>query len=212
MASKETKTILAIETAVDGGSVALSCGDGRSDGRRIAPSGRASEYVLVAVEHLLTEANIELSSVDHIAVSAGPGSFTGIRIGYATALGLADSMNCHFSSHSLNQAFANRARMHMGTIRSMIATGRGYMAIQDFRSDGDSVTADGEIELVSIESLQSMQSANAVEIVCDQSIASAVSGISISRTVIECPALVIAELANQEPDEVIEPIMLSKSL
>ncbi len=50
-----------------------------------------SENLLPLVDSALTAGGYDLSSIDLIAVSAGPGSFTGVRIGVATVKGLAYS-------------------------------------------------------------------------------------------------------------------------
>ena len=52
-----------------------------------------SEILMPAIERLLALSGQELGSMDYVAYTAGPGSFTGIRIGAATALGLARSIN-----------------------------------------------------------------------------------------------------------------------
>ncbi len=79
--------ILAIESASPHGSVALVAGD-RVRGEIVLPTGRqASETFLSAVDRLLREAGGEAAAVTHVAVSAGPGSFTGLRVGMAAAKG-----------------------------------------------------------------------------------------------------------------------------
>ena len=50
-----------------------------------------SEKLLLLVSHLLQELNLSLKEVETIAVAQGPGSFTGLRIGMATAKGLAQA-------------------------------------------------------------------------------------------------------------------------
>ena len=50
-----------------------------------------SETLLPMISGMLKSAGVELRDVDKIAVSAGPGSFTGLRIGISTAKGLADA-------------------------------------------------------------------------------------------------------------------------
>ena len=50
---------------------------------------QTTEALLPAIELLLKNCAITMNDIDLIAVSAGPGSFTGVRIGVATAKGLA---------------------------------------------------------------------------------------------------------------------------
>lgn len=79
--------ILAIESATPCGSVALVSG-GRVVGERMLPRERQiSETILSAVDRLLGEAGRGQDAVTHVAVSAGPGSFTGLRVGMAAAKG-----------------------------------------------------------------------------------------------------------------------------
>jgi len=51
-----------------------------------------SEILMPAVDRLFALSGMELSDMDYVAYTSGPGSFTGIRIGAATALGLARSI------------------------------------------------------------------------------------------------------------------------
>ena len=81
--------ILAIETATDVCGVALVHG-GRVIGERSVNEKKIhSEKLLPMIDEILRGAMIPLSSVDAIAVSIGPGSFTGLRIGLSAAKGLA---------------------------------------------------------------------------------------------------------------------------
>lgn len=52
-----------------------------------------SQMLLPMVEEIVTMVGLELKEIDAIAVSAGPGSFTGLRIGSATAKGLGLALN-----------------------------------------------------------------------------------------------------------------------
>ena len=81
--------ILAIETAAEQGGVALFEGQELLGERRIGEGGpHHTAELLPAVDALLAETGRELAQVECIALSVGPGSFTGLRIGLATALGL----------------------------------------------------------------------------------------------------------------------------
>lgn len=51
-------------------------------------SAKHLEYLMPEIDSLLSQAELNIDNVDVIAVVVGPGSFTGIRIGIATAIGL----------------------------------------------------------------------------------------------------------------------------
>lgn len=53
-----------------------------------------STQLMPMVAHVLEQSNIAISEVTAVAVSQGPGSFTGLRIGMATAKGLAQGSGC----------------------------------------------------------------------------------------------------------------------
>ena len=84
--------ILAIETATGCGSVSLTRG-GVDNGRLLAeataqPEITHSRRLLGSVDWILKAAGVEWSHLDGVAVSLGPGSFTGLRIGMAAAKGI----------------------------------------------------------------------------------------------------------------------------
>lgn len=86
-----SKFVLAIESAVGGGSIALSA-DGKTEFAREGAAGVSkAEDLLPKIDDLLEDAAIGFGDIRLIAVSAGPGSFTGLRIGISTAMGLSDA-------------------------------------------------------------------------------------------------------------------------
>ena len=85
---KHTRTILAIETAIAGGSISLTKGSYLLAGTAGGDSVSRAEDLLPRIDELLRASNIQRSDLASIAVSTGPGSFTGLRIGLATAMGL----------------------------------------------------------------------------------------------------------------------------
>lgn len=65
-----------------------------------------SETLLPMISGMLKSAGAELCDVEKIAVSAGPGSFTGLRIGISTAKGLADAAHKPCAAVSTLEAIA----------------------------------------------------------------------------------------------------------
>lgn len=75
--------ILSVDTSATAASVALS-EEGKLIGETfINTSLTHSQTLIPMVEQLLNNTKTEISDIDAIAVNAGPGSFTGVRIGVA---------------------------------------------------------------------------------------------------------------------------------
>lgn len=80
--------ILQIETATTSCSVALAK-DGNVLGfKQIDQRNIHAEVITLFIEELITGAGVSYNDLDAIAVSCGPGSYTGLRIGVSTAKGL----------------------------------------------------------------------------------------------------------------------------
>lgn len=95
------KTIFAFDTATSVASCAL-VRDGVVVGERLAQA----RSVLAAADELLREASLEPAAIDAIVVGTGPGSFTSIRMGLATARGLALALDVPAAGVSTLHAFA----------------------------------------------------------------------------------------------------------
>jgi len=80
-------TVLTLNTSSAKCSASLQRGDLLLE-RESAAQRQSAQRVLPMISELLNEAGIALSELDLIAVVAGPGSFTGVRIGIAVAQGL----------------------------------------------------------------------------------------------------------------------------
>ncbi len=85
-------TTLTIDTATSIASVGLVLADGCCICAEPIRSTNAAQHVLSAVDSVFEEAGIGVEDVSWIAVGRGPGSFTGLRIGLATALGLSEAL------------------------------------------------------------------------------------------------------------------------
>lgn len=79
--------LLAFYTASEPASIALLAGGGEA-AWALEP-GRQLERLVPSAMELLSQAGLRARELDGVAVALGPGSFTGLRVGAATALGLA---------------------------------------------------------------------------------------------------------------------------
>ncbi|MDD8017496.1 MAG: tRNA (adenosine(37)-N6)-threonylcarbamoyltransferase complex dimerization subunit type 1 TsaB [Bacteroidota bacterium] len=85
--------ILAIETATEVCSVALVHHGDVVSSRSVNEKNVHSERLLSLIDAVLVEAHKKPKDIEEIAVSIGPGSFTGLRIGLSTAKGFAMAVN-----------------------------------------------------------------------------------------------------------------------
>lgn len=114
--------ILAIDTSLPALSVALV-----SDGKPLAAlllegTNSRNEKLLPAIDWAFDESGFDRSTLELLAVTRGPGSFTGVRVGLATVQGLSAALDlpvCAMSTHQA-VAFANG-----GPLLVYSAAGRG---------------------------------------------------------------------------------------
>ncbi len=98
--------ILALETSATAASVAV-CDDEALIAQSFQRTGLTHSATLMPmVESMLNNTNITMQDIDLIAVAAGPGSFTGLRIGVSAAKGLAWAEDKPCASVSTLEAMA----------------------------------------------------------------------------------------------------------
>ncbi|MGH9442691.1 MAG: tRNA (adenosine(37)-N6)-threonylcarbamoyltransferase complex dimerization subunit type 1 TsaB, partial [Thermoanaerobaculia bacterium] len=101
--------VLAIDTATPRPGLAIA-GKNREDQRPLPTGRRSSEALLPGIEDILAAASLSLGDVGRIAVCSGPGSFTGIRVGLATAWGLSRARPIPIETFGSLEAVAEIAR------------------------------------------------------------------------------------------------------
>lgn len=205
-----SKFTLAIESAIGGGSLSLRLG-GR-EVENVVGGDRVSraEDLLPNIIEMLRKRSAEVDSIGLIAVALGPGSFTGIRVGIATALGLKKALHipCVGVSTLKAMAFSNS---NGGILTAAVPIGRDQIGYQTFdHGKGRIPIALGEPRAAfTIEA----DSAWLGHIVAHPSICGAVRTANPESTVIEVSpdlANAIGEAAeNNAAERSLEPVFLS---
>ena len=99
-------TILAIESSSQAASIAALNDDGLIFENLLATGFVHSQTLMTILKNNIECAKLKLSDVNLIAVSIGPGSFTGLRIGVATAKGLSTGLNVNCAGISTLKCLA----------------------------------------------------------------------------------------------------------
>ncbi len=103
-------TILCIETSTTVCSVALSCDGKLLFVREVSEGYVHAEKLLPFISEIINESKIKLKDIHAIAVSSGPGSYTGLRIGVSTAKGLCYALDIPLIAVSTLQSLAWKAK------------------------------------------------------------------------------------------------------
>jgi tRNA threonylcarbamoyladenosine biosynthesis protein TsaB len=111
--------VLGFDTATPSTAVGLRLGDGRTPEMRDDPGpgehpGHATRLLAMAGE-LLAGAGVAWNALERIAVGVGPGTFTGLRVGVATARALAQSLSAELVGVSSLRALAEAVDGHETT-------------------------------------------------------------------------------------------------
>lgn len=132
--------ILALDSTAVVGSVAL-CRDDRPLAHFTLKNGNThSETLLPMVKALFDVTGTDVDDVDLFACSAGPGSFTGVRIGVATIKGLAFGKDKCVLGVSALEAMARTQLPRKGLIVPAMDARRGEVYTAVFRAEGDTLT------------------------------------------------------------------------
>jgi len=125
--------ILQIETATTNCSVALSKNGKTIAVKEVNDGYSHAENIHVFIKDILVENKLKYTDLSAIAVSKGPGSFTGLRIGVSSAKGLCFALDIPLISIDTLQVLAKQAQINEGVIISMVDARRmeAYTAVYD---------------------------------------------------------------------------------
>jgi len=128
--------ILCIETTTTNCSVAISVGGKITTIKEINNKQYShAEKLHLFIEDVLNEANIQKTQLDAIAVSKGPGSYTGLRIGVSAAKGLCFALDIPLIAVSTLEALAYQVTSVDGVIIPMLDARRMEVYSAVFNSD-----------------------------------------------------------------------------
>lgn len=106
--------ILSIDTSTRACSVALHQSGQLLGTFQLFIEKASSQVLTVGIEQLLQDTNTQLSALAAIAISKGPGSYTGLRIGTATAKGLCYALQKHLIAVNTLEAMTCEVRRFLG--------------------------------------------------------------------------------------------------
>lgn len=148
--------ILAFDSSAIVASVAL-CEDETVLGELTLNNGNThSETLLPSAELLLSRLSLTVDDVDLFAVSRGPGSFTGVRIGVATVKGLAFGTDKPCIGVSTLEALAFNLLVCDGLICPVMNARRGQVYTALFRAENGTLTRLMPDSAISIEELDAL--------------------------------------------------------
>lgn len=142
---------LGFDTSTDIGSIGLVDGEDVKGEYSFAAKESQSERLLASIDLLLNETCSDISEIEKIAVSRGPGSFTGLRIGISTARGLTEGLQVPLVGISLTDSYYCRVESYPGPVCVLIKDRRNLVYTATFDKQGDKVLDE---ESISIENLE----------------------------------------------------------
>ena len=98
-----------------------------------------AERLHLFIEDVINQANIKKTDLSAVAVSKGPGSYTGLRIGVSTAKGLCYALDIPLISVSTLEALANQVDIKEGLVIPMLDARRMEVYSAVFNAEGNQI-------------------------------------------------------------------------
>jgi len=154
--------VLGIETATQICAVALA-----RDGQLLCEyrsnlKNAHAQIIAGSIEKILQDSQLTAQQLDGIAVSIGPGSFTGLRIGLATAKGIAFAVNCPIAAVPTLEALAQQAPVEEGLICPLIRSRASEVYAALYQRRHGQILLMKDVTVLSITDLPSFTSQDAL--------------------------------------------------
>jgi tRNA threonylcarbamoyladenosine biosynthesis protein TsaB len=211
--------LIAIETATPACAVGVRTSSGNEVTRVVDDGRRHTEALAPAMKTLLDEVDLKPRDIDRVVVDRGPGLFTGLRVGIATAIAFSQGLGCELVGVTSLEMLAGGAfdAGVRGTLVACVDGRRGEVFAQAFLLDGG-VSALDEARVTTareavatwqakgipatftgdgVERYRSDFEAHALASIFDQVVPSLHAGLSLG--------------ASRSPDEVVSPLYLREA-
>lgn len=137
----KTVYIIQIETATKNCSVALSCNGATIALKEIADLGFThAENLHVFIDEILSESGIQFKQISAVAVSQGPGSYTGLRIGVSAAKGLCFSLDIPLIALDTLEILSKQISVKEGLVIPLLDARRMEVYTAVYSSMGKTIT------------------------------------------------------------------------
>lgn len=136
--------LLAVESATLSGGAAILDGDRLLGEITLNIALTHSERLLSAVDRLLADCGLAPGELEGLAVSVGPGSFTGLRVGLATVKGLALALGLPVAPVPTLDALAARLPFAEAAVCPILDARKGEVYLALYRWRGDAMSREGD--------------------------------------------------------------------
>jgi tRNA threonylcarbamoyladenosine biosynthesis protein TsaB len=154
--------ILAIESALLGGSVALLHGDRLLAESQLESQRRTAQTLAPAIHGLLEQARWQPNEVQLVAVTQGPGSFTGLRIGVTTAKAFAYATGAEILGVDTLRVLAHQIDPARRPLWAILDAERGQLFAARFRAGPHGWLEDAPADLFLADTWLSQLSSDAI--------------------------------------------------
>jgi tRNA threonylcarbamoyladenosine biosynthesis protein TsaB len=143
--------LLAIDTATQVASLALHDGGCVRAEMTWTPTDRHTVELMPRIDAMLTQLGVSACELAAVAVSIGPGSFTGLRIGLAIAKGLALANDIPIVGISTLDILAYAQPAVRGLLVVVLRAGRGKLAAMRYRRVRGEWRAQGDVTVTTVD-------------------------------------------------------------
>lgn len=138
---------LGFDTATNAGTVGLVDGGEVKGEYTFKAKESQSERLLDSIDLLLKKVGLEIGDVEKVAVSRGPGSFTGLRIGISTAKGIAHGLGIPIAGIPLTDCYYSRVKDYSGPVCTLIEDRRDLVYLAGFDGNGDKIVEEKSLSV-----------------------------------------------------------------